>query len=410
MNVRIQHYGWPCISDKLLPVRYPMHRTHWSILKLMEIARIRYAAGAWSQPFPALDSSKTLVIAFAAPSYGDRPELLAELTNAYPTSTVIGCSTSGEIDQSRVFDDSITVAILRFATTQVRCATALLESASESLAAGLAIADELRTDDLRAVLVLSEGVQVNGSELVKGLNMRLAPEVVITGGLAGDGTKFARTWVLANGRALGRMVVAVGLYGSALRVTHGSQGGWDTFGPERLVTASTGNVLHTLDGRPALALYKEYLGERAAGLPSSALLFPLALRSSTSGSTGVVRTILAIDEATQSMTFAGDVPTGDFARLMRANFDRLILGAQSAGTAALGDHVGPVLSIAISCVGRRLVLRERTEEETEATLETLPSSTTQIGFYSYGELSPTGAGRCELHNQTMTLTLLSEAG
>ena len=375
----------------------------------MEIARLRYAEGTWSQPFPALDSPRTLVFAFAAPSYGDRPELLAELTNAFPTSTVIGCSTAGEIDQARVFDDSITVAILRFATTDVRCATALLESASDSHAAGVAIADELRTDDLRAVLVLSEGVHVNGSELVKGLNARLDPEVVITGGLAGDGIQFGRTWVLADGKAVGRMVVAVGLYGSALRVTHGSRGGWDTFGPERLVTASTGNILHALDGRPALALYKEYLGDRAAGLPSSALLFPLALRSSKSGSSGVVRTVLAIDESTQSMTFAGDVPVGDYARLMRANFDRLVLGAQSAGTAAVGDHVGPILSIAISCVGRRLVLRERSEEETEATLESLPSETTQIGFYSYGELSPNGAGRCELHNQTMTLTLLSES-
>jgi hypothetical protein len=94
---------------------------------------------------------------------------------------------------------------------------------------------------------------------------------------------------------------------------------------------------------------------------------------------------------------------------MRTNFDRLILGARGAGQAAMGDHVGAVLSIAISCVGRRLVLGARTEEETEATLDSLPRGTVQVGFYSYGEISPHSTGRCDLHNQTMTLTVMSEA-
>jgi hypothetical protein len=229
---------------------------------------------------------------------------------------------------------------------------------------------------------------------------------VVTGGLAGDGARFARTWVLSDGKPEANMVVAVGLYGDRVRVTHGSEGGWDPFGPERLVTASAGNVLHSLDGRPALALYKDYLGDRAAGLPGSALLFPLSLRDSKSGANRVVRTVLSVDETTQSLTFAGDIPTGHYARLMRANFDRLILGAQSAGVASFASHEGPALSIAISCVGRRLVLGERTEEETEATL-VLPG-TTQVGFYSYGEISPHASGRCDLHNQTMTLTVVSE--
>ncbi|HEY6035017.1 MAG TPA: FIST N-terminal domain-containing protein [Kofleriaceae bacterium] len=365
--------------------------------------------GAWSAAFPALDSTRTLVLAFASPAYRDRGELFAELAAAFPTSALLGCSTSGEIDQASVVDDSITVAIVRFAETNVRTAHAHLESAAGSEAAGTAIADALRGDDLRAVFVLSEGVQVNGSELVRGINAGLPPGVVVTGGLAGDGTRFANTFVLAEGRPAANVVAAVGLYGSAVRVTHGSQGGWDAFGPERLVTASAGNVLHGLDGRPALTLYKEYLGERASGLPSSALLFPLAVRGSREQATSVVRTVLSVDEATQSMTFAGDVPVGHYARLMRANFDRLVLGAQGAGVEALGDHAGPILSIAISCVGRRLVLRERTEEETEATLDTLPDGATQVGFYSYGELSPRGVGACDLHNQTMTLTIVSEA-
>jgi hypothetical protein len=372
----------------------------------MELSTFRYVHGNWSQPFPALDSERTMVMAFASPAYGDRVEPLAHLAAAFPTSAVIGCSTSGEIDHTRVRDGSIAVAVVRFDATRVRRAHARLGAAGDSCAAGCSIADALAAPDLRAVIVLSEGVHVNGSELVRGLNARLPESVVVTGGLAGDGDRFGRTWVLAEGRPEPNAVVAVGLYGERVRVTHGSKGGWDTFGPERVVTKSSGNILYLLDGRPALALYKEYLGDRAAGLPGSALLFPLSLRAAPDDLNSVVRTVLGVDEASQSMIFAGDIPTGAYAKLMRANFDRLILGAQAAGAAA--TQAGPALSIAISCVGRRLVLGERTEEETEATLDMLPPGTAQVGFYSYGEISPHASGRCDLHNQTMTITVLSE--
>lgn len=375
----------------------------------MKLATFRFSQGSWSEPFPDLDSERTLVVAFAAPSYGDRPELFAALAAAYPRSAVIGCSTSGEIDHTRIRDESITVAIARFDHTRVRYAHAVIASADHSLAAGSAIAEQLFGPELKAVLVLSRGHAVNGSELVRGLNEKLPEHVIVTGGLAGDGDRFGKTYVVGDGKPLRDAVVAVGLYGERVRVGHGSKGGWDTFGPERVVTGAKANVLYTLDDRPALALYKEYLGERASGLPGSALLFPLSLRASQDATESVVRTVLGVDEATQSMIFAGDIPMGAYAKLMRANFDRLILGAQDAGHAAMREYPTPALCIAISCVGRRLVLGERTEEETEAALESLPKGTEQIGFYSYGEISPHTTGRCDLHNQTMTLTVLSEA-
>ena len=237
--------------------------------------------------------------------------------------------------------------------------------------------------------------------------------MVVTGGLAGDGTHFKRTWVLKDRTPQSGYVTAVGFYGDHIRLGHGSKGGWDKFGPERQVTKSIGNVLYELDGRPALGLYKAYLGDRASGLPATGLLFPLAIRTSQAEGKVLVRTILAVDEATQSMTFAGDIPEGVFAQLMRANFDRLIQGASEAATLTFDHHNGshadsPTLSIAISCVGRRLVLGERTEEEIEATLEILPKGSRQIGFYSYGEISPYKSGACDLHNQTMTLTTIAE--
>jgi hypothetical protein len=279
----------------------------------------------------------------------------------------------------------------------------------DSRDAGGRLAAALDAPGLRGVLVLSDGLAVNGSELAAGLRDGLPAGVQVTGGLAGDGERFTSTWVLCDGEPRTRVVAAVGLYGDAVRLGHGSRGGWDRFGPERTVTRSAGNVLYELDGRPALALYKEYLGRRAAGLPATGLLFPLEVR--TPGGPGLVRTILAVDEEEQSLTFAGDLPQGAGAQLMRASLDRLVDGAEHAAAGASTAHDGdggPVLAISISCVGRRLVLGELCEDEVEASLAALPPGSSQVGFYSYGEIAPNGGVGCELHNQSMTITTLSE--
>ncbi len=381
----------------------------------MQVTTTRIRADQpWSlKELSQLDSDATLLLLFGTPGLIDKPEHLRQVLDAYPRSSVLGCSTAGEIHGCEISDQSLVVAAVRFDHTTLRTAHAAVHSPTDSYAAGCAIAGQLTQSTLRGVLVLSDGLNVNGSELVKGLNDTLGGDVVVTGGLAGDGTDFKRTWVIKDRTPIGGYVTAIGFYGDHVKLGHGSKGGWDKFGPERLVTQSKGNVLYELDGRPALQLYKEYLGDRAAGLPATGLLFPLAIRTSTSDSKVLVRTILAVDEAAQSMTFAGDIPEGVLAQLMRANFDRLVQGASEAATLAVNKQddaatPSPTLSIAISCVGRRLVLGERTEEEIEATLDILPKGSSQVGFYSYGEISPYASGACDLHNQTMTLTTISE--
>ena len=378
----------------------------------MKLETFHYLSGQpWSAAsLPALDSPQTLVLLFGARELLEDPAPLEAIARAYPTSHLIGCSTAGEIWGAALYDHSICGAVLRFEHTQLRSAAAFVSTSEASHSAGVSLARELASPDLRAVFVLSDGQSVNGSDLIVGLNSVLPDSVVVTGGLAGDGDRFEKTWVLNAGRPQSGVVSAVGLYGEQVRVWHGSKGGWDIFGPERRVTRSRGNLLYELDGRPALDLYKSYLGDRASGLPATALLFPLALRSSPDDDKTVVRTILAVDEAEQSMRFAGDIPEGSLAQLMRANFDRLIDGATDAATMAQAAATPqPLLSVAISCVGRRLVLGERTEEELEAALQVLPPGTQQIGFYSYGEISPYAVGYCDLHNQTMTITTIGEA-
>lgn len=377
----------------------------------MQVESFHYQHGrGWSvKKFPLLDSPNTLILAFCAPEFLNNSAPLEELKRAYPKSKLAGCSTSGEIYNQHVTDNSISVAVIKFDKGQIQSATANVKKSIDSFEIGKNLGYELLSDNLRGVLLLSDGLNVNGSSLVNGLKFSLPNQVVITGGLAGDGSQFKNTWVLKDGIPSENCICAIGFYGN-IDIGYGSKGGWDSFGPERLITRSIGNVLYEIDGENALQLYKKYLGEKANNLPSSGLLFPLAIKEKPLNKDHVVRTILSINEKDQSIVFAGDIPQGWYAQFMKANFDRLIEGASIASHIAKSHmHVPKIgLGIAISCVGRRLVLGERAEEELEATQEML-GEVPVVGFYSYGEISPSGLGNCDLHNQTMTITTLSES-
>ena len=335
---------------------------------------------------------------------------LHELRNAYPAAHLLGCSTSGEILDTQVGDDTLVATAIHFDRGRVAGASAPIADASQSRAVGERLARALPRDDLRHVFVLSDGLRVNGSELVAGLTGALPSTVTLTGGLSGDGALFQQTLVIWDADPAPDTVAALGFYGEGLCIGSGSLGGWDAFGPERKVTRSSGNVLFELDGGSALELYRKYLGEHASGLPATGLLFPLAVRVEGSARP-VVRTLLAVDPEVQSLTFAGDVPEGAYAQLMKANLDRLVDGASGAARAsAWGLRSSPAeLAILISCVGRKLVLKQRIEEEVEGVREVLGPAAALVGFYSYGEIAPFAPGaRCELHNQTMTITTFAE--
>ena len=365
----------------------------------------------WNPPATAT-AAPQLVLYFGATSQldGNAPAV-RELTARFPQATVCGCSTAGEILGNRVFDESVVAALVKFKSTRIRAVAEPTDGIADSHAIGRRAAEKLNASDLRHILILSDGLSVNGTALVSGFSEMLAPGVAITGGLAGDGSRFQKTFVGLGNEVKRNQMVAIGFYGPDIIIGYGSRGGWEGFGPRRRITRSQGNTLLELDNQPALALYKRYLGERAASLPATGLLYPLELTKDANEKAGLVRTILAVDEARQSLTFAGDMPEGWYARLMKASSDQLVGGAANAGSDAVlkTNAAGPSLAILVSCVGRRLVLGQRIEEELEAVIRTLPEQAEVVGFYSYGEACPSvGSPTSELHNQTMTITLIGE--
>ncbi|PCH96161.1 MAG: hypothetical protein COB85_03885 [Bacteroidetes bacterium] len=377
----------------------------------MKVEQRRWTAdGGWEiTRDKEIGDSANLVLAFGSRGVLSDAARFDEMKGFYPNAHILSGTTSGEILDIEVTDDTISLTAIEFEKTTLKTASLNIADLEDSFKAGQQLAQELNADDLAHIFVLSDGLKVNGSELVKGFNDVLPESIAVTGGLAGDAANFEKTLVGLDAAASDGNVVAIGLFGSDLKVGHGSKGGWDSFGPERVVTKATANVLYELDGESALELYKKYLGDKAAELPGSGLLFPLAIKE-TPEQAAVVRTLLAVDEEAGSMTFAGDIPEGSSAQLMKANFDKLIDASYDAAEItleALGNDAD--LAILVSCVGRKLILDQRIEEEVEEVRSVLGDDTPISGFYSYGEISPlTPSVNCELHNQTMTITTFSE--
>lgn len=367
--------------------------------------------GTWveeSSAGPGFAPQLVLVFGDREALESDRP--LADLRARYPEAQIVGCSSAGEICDARVCDGSVVASAIAFDRVTVRVQLEIPASRADLRGATARLAESLAAPDLRHVIVFSEGMIINGSELVQGLAAAMPHGVSVTGGLSADGSDFKRTILVSDGRVHDSGFVGIGLYGEALRVGYGSRGGWEPFGPNRTVTRSESNLLLELDGESALEIYRRYLGPHAAGLPATGLLFPLSIEL-PGEDRPIVRTFKAIDEARGGLIFSADIPMGVQACLMRARLDGLVDGAvEAATTSRLRSGEEPEFALLVSCVGRRLIMHQRTEEELEGVRDTLGQRPCLAGFYSYGEISPFDADEdCKLHNQTMTITTLAEA-
>lgn len=359
--------------------------------------------------FTSIPFQPNLILVFGYREQLLSSDIVQRLRTDFPEAIITGCSTAGQITTNAVIDET-SITFIGFEKTKVAYFEEHLAAHDfNSTKAGNALVNQFDLEGLNHVLVFTEGLHVNGTDFVEGVEEILDKKCSVTGGMAADRDQFTETVVVTNkGEVKKDIITAVALYGDALEVSYSSRGGWDSFGIDRKVTKSNENVLYEIDNKPALDLYKSFLGEQAANLPASGLLFPLSMRI-RSDRAPVVRTILGINEDEKSLTFAGDIPEGAFIKLMKANRDRLINGAEKAAEIALKEKKEDTqFGLLVSCVGRKLVLKQLIEEEIEVVADLLPNAVL-TGFYSYGELAPFEKNAdCSLHNQTMTITLFSE--
>lgn len=354
--------------------------------------------------------NEPLVLVFGNRYLLEKETIYKEIRTLFPDGHIVFGTTAGEILGYEVHEASVALTAIEFENSSFLVRTKnMADFDNNGVTLGASLMKEFSKEGLRYLFLVSEGSIVNGSALIKGIELDKEVAVGLSGGMCGDDERFEVTLAAYNENPKPSEIVAIGFYGDELEITSANFGGWTAFGPERTITKSEGNILYELDGKPALDLYKRYLGEKAQELPTSALLYPLSVRSK-SGDEPIVRTILNIDEDNNAMILAGDVPMGSFVQLMMSTVDDLANGAKTAAEFAMRNRkTNPQLAILVSCVGRKLVMDQRAEEELDEVKAVIGEETSVCGFYSYGEMAPfAGKEFCKLHNQTMTLTLFSE--
>jgi hypothetical protein len=350
-----------------------------------------------------------IVLVFGNRYLLEEETVIKEIKKEFSYENLVFASTSGEILDGSMHDNSISVTAI-----ELENSTYVIERENSSNfngqinLLGEALLEKFPKEKLKHLFVLADGM-LDGSKLIEGLERNLSKTISITGGMCGDDARFEKTLSSYNDNPKTGEVVLIGLYGDTLEVTFASAGGWFPFGPERKITKSKDNIVFEIDNKPALEVYKNHLAHRAIGLPSASLSFPLNV-TYEGKKQAVVRTILAVDESQHALILAGDAPENSKVQLLMASVDALIDGAQNATELAVQNREKKAeIALLVSCIGRKLVMNKRVGEETEYVKESLDECTLITGFYSYGQIAPfNGNDYTNLHNQTMTVTLISE--
>lgn len=373
----------------------------------MKIDKLHFENDSWVVEAKECDSSLVdIVFVFGdieALESINHTQVLREL---YPNAHVVGTSTAGNILDDKVSEYQAVASAVSFDKASVAINSSVINKDSIEKDAK-ALVDDLEQENLKHVFVLAQGLNIDGSKLVKGLNKDRS--ISITGGMSADDRKFEKTFVFADDDCEDSMAVAVGFYGDSIHAKVGCKAGWDEFGATRIVTKSVDNVVYEIDDKPAIELYEKYLGEYIKDLPASGLLFPLSIKTNENDKNEVIRVMMGINED-KSIVFAGDVPNGSTVRLMKTNIENLIDGSALVAQSIEKHNDKRALALTVSCSGRKSVLNQLSSEEVEVVQDILNESTQVIGFYAYGEIAPFSDDLldCKLHNQTMTITTIYE--
>lgn len=352
-----------------------------------------------------------LVLLFASARY-DQEAVLAGLHGRLGEGVrLAGCSSYAEIGGREALSESVTAMGLKLGDLGAATLSARAEG-GDSRALGRSIGEQARAHDPSLLVVFPDGLQVNSTQFLLGIQDVLGKSFPIVGGVAADTGEFTRTFQYRDREVFSGGAAAVALRGSISLAT-AARSGWYPVGASRICTRMEGgNVCLELDRQPALALYKEYLGARAAEMPLVSAEYPIGVISSPEGTQRLpegelllLRSIKGVDEARQAIIFGGDLPQGSEVRMTSATKEDVMKGADEATERACAAMPEPSLALIFNCMARKVVLGPRYKQELSAPLRRLGERVPAIGFYTYGELSPV-QGVTMHHDETFTIALL----
>jgi hypothetical protein len=322
-----------------------------------------------------------------------------------PEVVLVGCSSYAEIDSAEALTRSVTLLGCRSASCKAQAASLPADGRSPR-ELGRALGAQLAPFSPRLLLLFPDVLTVNATQLLRGVQEVFGSEFPIIGGAPADSGAFQRTHLLCGRTLQTSGVVALALRGP-LHISTAARSGYLPISIARTATrVEAGNVLLELDGRPALDVYREFLGPRAGEMPAVSVEFPLGIvQEGREAAPALTSAIFKVDEARRALILGGDIPAGGQLRILSAARTEVLAGAKAATELACRGLPNPDVALLFNCMSRKVSLGPRYKDEYAGALSLLPAELPKVGFYTFGELSPMH-GVTEHHESTYTLALL----
>jgi hypothetical protein len=349
----------------------------------------------------------TLAIVFI--SVKQNREEVCELLNGAGIR-IFGATTSGEFISPEITEGGISIMLLDM---EPSCFKIVFLETHESNAYEVSKQVGIEGRQLfanPAFIIASGWLHTDGEQIVAGIEVGTGSDSTIFGGMAGDDLALREPFVFTYGKSSTTGLVALIIDEDKISIKGIATCGWKPIGITKIITKSSGNVVYTIDGQPALDLVIKYLGltmdqesTASSTVVNLGAYYPLQLQRENAPP--VMRTAMLGNIEDRSLICAGNVPQGAKVRFsLPPDFD--VIDTVVEECIDLKNETEADAVIIFSCISRYLSFGVMTSEEIERVQNVWNAP--MVGFFSYGEFGKSKNGKHEFHNNTCCVVAMKE--
>ena len=330
---------------------------------------------------------------------------------------VIGATSSGEFVEGCESKEGIVAMLLDLDPSSYRIilreiGDGSLKEAAEDLLGQAQEAFAKPSFILLSTFHNEKGVTIDGESLIQHITEVAGPEVNLFGGMAGDDISFTGTFVFTDSRVTDYGIVALVLDEEKVRLRGVALSGWKPIGISRTITKAEGNMVYTIDDKPALETYLRVLGIDPASIQnrinffsSEAIHYPIQI--AREGRQPLMCNPIGYDEEKGAITFESEIPQGtDFRFSTPPDFDIVETVLEKAEELKEESGARAEALLIFSCAGRLSALGPMAQQENDGLHEIW--EVPMAGFYTYGEFGKAVNGKHEFHSTTNSWVVLTE--
>lgn len=350
----------------------------------------------------------SIAIAFSWPGFP-----IASLQEACKTFRIelIGCTGSGEIVDGDLNEVGVSLMLLEVPAAYFSLVQKSFTTGGESeLTQALGQTATTRFER-PAILALASGMTTDGVSVVEGIHAGVGMDIPLFGGLAGDDSAKATTYVYTTEHIYEEGIVALVFDNDKVQLEGVAVGGWQPLGKVHQVSKTNGNLILEIDNEPALDLFLRYFGNVSFGATTVlADITPgqIPFKLFSGPEKGNMRSILRFNEEQRALLMAGRIEEGDkfkFCPIAKLDVLHKTINAFREHSETLDNPAGVIL---IQCKSRHYAFGPMLQDEVNGIYNIWQKPT--IGFLSNGEFGPTQlGGRASFHNVTCSLVTIKES-